>query len=376
MPEIWLKYGPTHVALDINFENLLAEVSPDLPIMSDEDIAAKLRDIPMSNNMLIFALSRSNPVQKIIQMLQHLIQSRGFEDADVDALPKIPDRSSNEGFNLGSRDFPLFLTKRYENVIFVSRTSYDPLFGFSGAPTVILRHYMQDGMLEAFESRRSNFPNPGAECPPLAIALSTSEQLSAASVELVATSSGISGIYLGNIRDAFLKGIEKLTSTTVNEVDSVKSAIVAGSNERDFSSLTASLNLLWNAVHVVQENGSVILLAENQDGLGEGALKMFVEGKMKIQDLDKKGFYVPGLEHLIYIQNLRQQRDLGILSTLPNYYLKKLGFETYAGTNDVLEKLLAKHGKNHKIIVSSAADLTLLMLREQKTSQNLKLSCK
>ncbi|MFZ0221896.1 MAG: hypothetical protein WAM42_09420 [Candidatus Nitrosopolaris sp.] len=367
MPEIWLKYGPTEIALNIKFGNLLAEVSPDLPPTSEEDIAATLGDMPMSNNMLIFALSRSKPVQRVIQMLRNVIQSRGFEDVDVDALPKMVDRFSNKSFNVGSTDSPLFLAKRYENVIFVSRISYDPLFGFSGAPTVILRHYMEEQMLLAFESRRSDLPNPGADCPPLAVALSASEKLSAASVELVTSSSDISGIYWGNVCDAFRKAKEKLTSTRINEVDSVKSAIIAGSDESDFSSLTASLNLLWNSVHAVQENGSIVLLAENQAGLGEGALQMFVEGKMKNQDLDKKGFYVPGLEHLIYMQNLRQQLGLGILSTLPQYYLKKLGFETYAGGNDVLEKLLVKHGKNHKILVSSAADLAFLKLRETIT---------
>jgi hypothetical protein len=41
---------------------------------------------------------------------------------------------------------------------------------------------------------------------------------------------------------------------------------------------------------------------------------MFVEGKMKSQDLYKRGFYVPGLEHLIYIDNLRQQFDLAFES--------------------------------------------------------------
>jgi len=74
MPEIWLKYGLTDIALDIKFGNLLAEVSPDL--------AATLGDIPMSNNMLIFALSRSKPVQRVTQMLRHVIQSRGFEGVD------------------------------------------------------------------------------------------------------------------------------------------------------------------------------------------------------------------------------------------------------------------------------------------------------
>jgi hypothetical protein len=365
MPEIWLKYGLTDIALDVKFGNLLAEVSPDLTATSEEDIAATLGDMPMSNNTLIFALSRSKPVQRITQMLRHVIQSKGFEGVDFDALPKILDRFSAGGFNMGSDDFPFFLAKRYENVIFVSRISYDPLFGFSGAPTMILRHYMEEQMLLAFESRRSNFPNPGVDCPPLAVALSASEKLSAASLELVTSSSGISGIYSGNVCDAFRKAKEKLASTTINDVDQAKSAIIAGTEESDFSTLTSSLNLLWNTIHAVQQNGSIVLLAENQDGLG-GALQMFVEGKLKNKDLYKRGFYVPGLEHLIYLENLRQQFDLGILSTLPQYYLKKLGFETYAGGNDVLERLLAKHGKNHKILVSSAADLALLKLREQE----------
>lgn len=365
MPEIWLNYGTTDIALDIKFENLLAQVSPDLPLLSDEEIAATLSDVPMSNNMLILALSRSKSVQRIIQMLQHVVHSRGFEGVKVNTLQKMPDKESNESFNVGSHDCPFFLARPYENVVFVSRTSYDPLFGFSGAPTILLRNYMQERMVAAFESRQSNVPCPGIDSPPLALALSASDHLSASSIELVSRDSDISGIYCGNIRNTFRKAVEMLTSTTIVEVDSARSAIVGGSNEPDFSDLTASLNLLWNSTHAIQENGSIILLAENRNGLGEGALQMFVEGKMKIEDLDRKGFYVRGLEHLHYIQNLGRRYGLGILSTLPKYYLKKLGFECFGGAKDVLQKLLAKHGKNHKILVSPKGDLSLLKLREQ-----------
>jgi hypothetical protein len=53
-------------------------------------------------------------------------------------------------------------------VIFVSRISYDPLLGFSGAPTMIQRNYTEEQMLLAFESR--HLPNPGVDCPPFAVA--------------------------------------------------------------------------------------------------------------------------------------------------------------------------------------------------------------
>jgi hypothetical protein len=100
--------------------------------------------------MLIFALSRSKPVQWVTEILQHVINSKGFEGVDINTLPKMADRFSKEGVNIGSDDSPFFLVKRYENVIFISRISYDPLFGFSGAPTMILRHYMEEQNVTGF----------------------------------------------------------------------------------------------------------------------------------------------------------------------------------------------------------------------------------
>ena len=64
MPEKWLKYD---TALDMKYGNLLAEVSPELKAASD---------IP-TNNMWIFALSRSNqPDASVCHTVQRLWRSR------------------------------------------------------------------------------------------------------------------------------------------------------------------------------------------------------------------------------------------------------------------------------------------------------------
>ena len=102
MPEICLKYGLTGIALDMKFGNLVYMSYNNFR----EGYCRHVREMPMSNNMLIFALSRSKPLQRVTQMLQHVIQSMGFER--VDNWPKIVDRFS-EG-----HDFPFFLAKRYE----------------------------------------------------------------------------------------------------------------------------------------------------------------------------------------------------------------------------------------------------------------------
>ncbi|MGI0017047.1 MAG: transcriptional regulator, partial [Nitrososphaera sp.] len=114
------------------------------------------------------------------------------------------------------------------------------------------------------------------------------------------------------------------------------------------------------AIHVVKEGGSAILLAESREGVGGGALQMYVEGRLEAEQLAKSP-YIDGLEHLLYLQELGQKYELGIVSTLPHYYAnKKLGFTTYASMKDIMQRLPDRHGKNYRAIVLSDADITLL----------------
>ncbi|HEX2230659.1 MAG TPA: hypothetical protein VHG34_00570, partial [Nitrososphaeraceae archaeon] len=89
MPEIWLKYGSTDIVLDIKFENLLKHVSSDYPLLTDDEIKSALKDVIIGDNTLIFALSGSRSVAKIITILSEMVQSKGYEKVTVDALPDI-----------------------------------------------------------------------------------------------------------------------------------------------------------------------------------------------------------------------------------------------------------------------------------------------
>jgi phosphate starvation-inducible membrane PsiE len=58
---------------------------------------------------------------------------------------------------------------------------------------------------------------------------------------------------------------------------------------------------------------------------------------------------------------LKQKYELCILSSIPQYYLRTLlGFTTYTGMKDILRDLLAKHGKQHKVLAVSDAEIILL----------------
>ena len=59
---------------------------------------------------------------------------------------------------------------------------------------------------------------------------------------------------------------------------------------------------------------------------------------------------------------MREKYDIGVISTIPQHYLKtKLGLETFDGLKQVMAKLLSKYGKNHKVtLISEGHTLTRL----------------
>ncbi len=251
---------------------------------------------------------------------------------------------------------------KFQNTIIVSSVAYDPLFGFAGAPTTLLRNLLADRMAEAFKARKDNRPAPGVEGDPLKVATSAVESIpAAASVELVANGDNVEGIHIGSINEAFEKAIAQLQSISAVEAEPAKCAIISASDEAiTHSTFASALNSLWNSIHIVKEGGTAILLAETREGIGGGALQMFIEGRLKQEQLQLSP-YIDGLEHLLFIEELRLKYEMGLVSTLPHYYAKtKLGFTTYSGTKDVLQKLQEKHGKNFKTLVLSNADITLL----------------
>jgi hypothetical protein len=367
MPEIWLRYGTTDVVLDIRFENLANQISASFPTLPEEEIKAAVAGVPLTDNMLILALSGSKAAGKTIAMLGEEARAKGFNfTVDVPQRAAGALRASlagNETISINRIDYQSLQDRmsKFQSTVMVSSVACDPLFGFAGAPTALLRSLLADSMAEAFKARKNNRPAPGARGGPLKVATSIAAGIPATSVELVASSGGIAGVHTGSINEAFEKAISQLQSISAAETEPVRCAIISASGEAGtHSTLAGSLNSLWNSVHAVKEGGSAILVAENREGVGGGALQMFIEGRLRPDQLQQSP-YIDGLEHLLLIEELRQKCELGLVSTLPHYYARsKLGFSTYAGMKDILDKLPEKYGKNFKALVLSDADIVLL----------------
>lgn len=373
MPEIWLKYGSTDVVLDIRFENLASQVASNLQALPDEQVSAELGTMPVTDNMLVLALSSSKAAAKAVKAILNGAKAKGFANATVDVPGRLTGalRANLAAINPDPQAQPISINRidyqslseriaKFQSTIIVSQMAYDPLFGFAGAPTALVRSLYPEKMAEAFSARQSNSPAPGIESEPLKVALGAVEGFQAFSVELVQGSSGIAGVHTGTIPETFSKAIAQFKAAIEVQVETVRSAIISTSNEAGaHSTLGGALNSLWNSIHAVKEGGTAVLLAECREGLGGGALQAYVEGRLA-QEQIASAPYSEGLEHLLYLQELMQKKEIGLVSTLPRYYATKLGLTTFSGARDALEKLLAKHGKSHKALVVPDADITML----------------
>ena len=365
MPEIWLRYGTTDVVLDIRFENLAGQVSSDFPFVPDEQFKEALSGVPVTDNMLVVALSSSRAVARAVG---EIAARAPTVTVDVPARLAGALRSGLTALNpqapvsINRIDYQSLdgRMKNFQGTVIISQAGYDPLFGFAGAPTALVRALYPDRMAEAFGARRGNVPEPGVEGEPLKVATAAVEDLQATSVELVANNAGVAGVHVGTVNGAFAGAVSQLKSMPPAEAEQARSAIISASSENGpHSTLEGALNSLWNCAHAVKEGGTAVLLAECREGVGGGALQALVEGRLKQEQVPLSP-YVEGLEHLLYIQELKQERELGLVSSLPNYYASRLGFSTYAGVKDAFEKMLAKHGRGHKSLVLSDADIALV----------------
>ena len=368
MPEIWLRYGTTDVVLDIKFENLASQISSTFQMPLEQDLKTAITSgVPLTDRMLFLGLSSSKAAAKIIMMLAEEAHTRGFSFT-IDVPHKIASSlranlTGIETISINRINYQSLNERmaKFQSTIIVSSVAYDPLFGFAGAPTTLLRNLLADQMAEAFKARKDNRPAPGVEGDPLKVAMYAIESIPAISIELVANGDNVVGIHIGSIKEAFDKAIAQLQSISTVEAEPVKCAIISASDEAStHSTLVNALNSLWNSIHIVKDGGTAILLAETREGVGGGALQMFIEGRLKPEQLHLSP-YIDGLEHLLFIEQLRLKYEIGLVSTLPHYYAKaKLGFVTYSGTKDILQKLQEKHGKHFRTLVLSNADITLL----------------
>ena len=371
MPEIWLGYGSTDVVLDIKQENLLY-CYPELNLLSDENIKDTLADIKFSKKTLIFPLSSSKWIKKIISFLIEINKTDSTKEIEIGTFSEYFLQIKNQFddniriFQMDKNVFYEYI-KNFDNVIFISQIGYEPLFGFSVTPSMLVRNCVDGLMDEIFHSYEIISPNPGQIGDPLKIALEFYDKLGLYSIEILSNQYGISRLYCGFDSTFIKSSVSNFKSSTNFNLAEQKSLIVSsGVEPENHSTLTNSLYSLWNSIKILKNQGMAVLLAENSYGIGNGALTMYLEGKLNLSQI-KKINYIKGLEHLIYLENLKNEYYLGLVSSIPFHYTKtKLGLTTFNNVREVLQNMLTRYGKSNKIAICPEPCITFFINQQQE----------
>jgi hypothetical protein len=367
MPELWLRYGQSSVVLDIKYENLKAHLFPNTAVShsTNQRLKDEMFNIDINDDTIIVVLSISQAsINLIEQIAEQAILKKHSHMAfasRTDSAYLLKNSLRRQGFPVYSvTDTSLFpLLSKFKNVIFVSQVKYDPLFGYSGTPSMLLRRFLPKEMSEAFYSRLNNLPNPHKRLSPLEVALRSVENLTAFSIEIVGSPDVLS-LHYGAISHSFESAISSLDGLSKKvDIEKCHTTLISPSDDLESHlTLSSSLNSLWNVIDLVRNGGLAVLLSENSMGLGGKALEMYVEERLDIQKhLEEKLQYLEGLEHILYLKELLKNYELGIISTLPEYYLLKLGLIPFRATKEYYQQTLSRFGRSQKILVISGADI-------------------
>jgi len=373
MPEVWLGYGDTEVILDIKYENILDNVKPQFSLLNTESLNLELANkikLKKSNLIIIFT-----PFLQMIPILKYIYQEY-----------KKQNNSSSLEFNTTSKYIPFKIKRilndngiyinRIENkeilnkiknvdkTIILEKVEVDPFFGYKGPSTELIRTCFSNEMNIAFSTIYDKLPQPGQITEALKISIEKSRAINCDVINVISNNDGINSIYIGEMEESFKKTIKILNSISKIEVDNSKSAFITGnSNFNIQATLNNSFNLLWNNYNAVKENGIIVLLSENKNGLENGALLQFIEGRLDLNDLKKKQ-YIKDLEHINFLNVIRDKFKIHIISSIPKVYLHKLGLKPIPRVKDGLKTILFEQGKRSKILIVPNSELTRIIQKQ------------
>jgi hypothetical protein len=358
VPEIWLNYGITDVVLDIRAENLEQNIDSEGVVLDDSVLQQKLGSFDVSKLNDIVVLHNSKAVQKILSILFMICEQKSAPIPKIFAEKKIVTQLK-ESLPEGSMISEFVSELSNANLTFIAEMEFDGLFGFETIATRLLKKFGQDQMLSAYAKRKDNLPSPGHVTPSLEEATKFTDNFDIQGIEIVANSKGIVDLAIGHPKGT-LSISKSLESFALKDIEPQKTMVISTGKEASNDTLTKALSSVWNCNAAIKNNGLAILLAECKNGIGSQALQQFIEGRLSLERLKNPSKYISGMEALLFLSEIQQKFQIGLVSIIPEFYIKKLNMISLNSAKKVIDYILKTQGPRQKItIVSDGARLLL-----------------
>ncbi|MGB0855824.1 MAG: transcriptional regulator [Nitrosopumilus sp.] len=359
MPEIWLNYGITDVVLDIRAENLEQKIDSDGKTLDDSSINEKLDTLDLSKPLELVVLHNSKSVQKIISSIFSLCEQKSkpfpkiFTDKKILNLVKagLPEGSSINEFDNNNIS--------NSNLVFIAEMEFDGLFGYETISTRLTKKFGQESMLTAYAKRPGNLPVPGQFSESLSEAKNFINNFEIQGIEIIANSQGIIDFSVGHPSKT-LSISKNLESYSIRDIDQQKTMIISTGKDASNTNLGKSLSSLWNCSNAIKKDGLGILVAECKNGLGSDAIQQYIEDRLTLEQLRNPTKYISGMEDLLFLSEIQKSFQIGLVSILPEFYVKKLNIVSMPGIKYSMDYILKTQGIRQKVtVVTDAARLLL-----------------
>ena len=355
MPELWIPYGGVETLVTLQAENLgvVAEGSAEGASTDFERLAELVKgaeglfvcdSAPATLELVkgtMAALGENktirlySPAPKVLEAAAAELKGR------VTTLP--PPLPTEEG------DEPAYAQQLLEpgNKLFVGTARPDPFFGISDAKVEACLNWVARSRATAARSMKAMEPQPMSKTEAYDALESIAGEIPDSKF-LTAVPRG--GRLWTAMEDAPFDAIKNGFSRT--QMAQARGIVIGAGGRGYDDTLSSALRAVWSAIGGVRRTGSVLLIAECSEGVGSTALEMLVTGRMAGEGERRREKYVDGIEEVFYLNKLKDEFDVLLLSGLPETYARsKLGLTTAKGSAEAVGRVLNKVGRSGKLNV-------------------------
>jgi hypothetical protein len=353
LPELWIPYGSVETLVTVQAENLgvVAEGSAGGGSTDVERVSELVR-----GSTHLFVCDSTPPT---VELLKGMVSSIGdnqnlklFAPAPKRveaAVPEVKGRvvTLPPPLSTGDGDEPTYAPQLIEEgpKLFLGSARPDPFFGIVDAKVEASLNWITRSHAKAALEMKGMEPQPFQKTEAfeaiegLAGKIPDSKFLTAVPRE---------GKLWTAMEDAPFDAIKNGFSKT--QMPQARGIVIGAGGRGYDDTLSSALRGVWSAIGGVRKTGSVLLIAECSEGVGSTALEMLVTGRMGGEGERRRERYVDGLEEVFYLNKLKDEYDVLLLSGLPETYARsRLGLTTAKGSAEAVGRVLNKVGRSGKL---------------------------
>ncbi len=158
-------------------------------------------------------------------------------------------------------------------------------------------------------------------------------------------------IVAGSLIESWLKGVEICKNTYIAPIQDKADVVFvsAGGYPRDINIYQAQ-KALDNAYHAVKQGGTIVLLAECREGIGNSICEKWLDEANSIRDIEERlqKCFVLGGHKAYAIARVAKEADIILLSSLSKGETKKLFMKSAENIESAIKMVKEKHGNDFK----------------------------